>query len=404
LTVSVVTFTLHALTGHVAADSYVSGRAAAGDVDDNDVVTCRDVVVARDSEGTRTTDSSRRADMNADGWIDRDDTQAMFRLLPKGSVCRGVPKYLIVLGHDGSPDPDDNLAQLAGFMAVKRASQRDPRVAFGGLVFGDSTSARKAGMASGSAKTSRANWEFHRSFNVPAMMELGLTPSTHADVVEQPWNFDATDPSQITGGGRLLFSHIKAAIDAGNMERVVYTAGGGQHVAAEAIGLLRNRGYTHSEIRNHFAVVQHSRMNWTTYTEPGPARPLTLDYTIRIDDQNGDPARGSSYRPRSGVGFPPERVSSRATSPEFAEAWFAAAVGGSEASGIPHHRARKDASDSGEAAFASTPALMDRYWRTRGIGLSLAPHQSSACDSRATQHECIVYAGYSTPEMHANMK
>ena len=389
----------------VARQAHVTGMVT-GDVDNDDVVTCRDVALSRNSLGTRRGEElpSRRADVNKDGWIGRGDVEAISRLLPAGSGCERATNYLIVLGHDGSPDPDDNLAQLAGFMAVKRGSQRHQRVAFGGLVFGDTTSDRKVRMISGADPASKANWIFHRSFNVPALTELGLTPSTHADVVTEKWDFDPADPWDLTSGGRLLFGYIRAAIDAGDGDRVVYTAGGGQHVPGEAIALLRNHGYSDSQILEHFAVVQHSRMNWTTYTE-APARRMTLDFTIRIDDQNGNPASGPGFRPRSGSGFPPKNVSPAATSRTFAKAWSAAAVGGSEVSGIPNHRARKDASDSGAASFASTPALMDRFWYRRGVGLSLmiSPNLSSACDSPANQDDCIVYDDYSTLEMNANM-
>src|SRR5262249_34329290 len=141
-----------------------------GDVDNNGVVTCRDIALATKAIGTRLGQVGfmPRADVDGNGVIDVRDISAISRKLPVGSVCQGVPTYIIVEGHDGSADPDDNLAQQNEYMSIKRNSQKNPRVAHGGTIWGDTTNARRATMLSGTDAVSHANYQFHLLYVVPA--------------------------------------------------------------------------------------------------------------------------------------------------------------------------------------------------------------------------------------------
>ena len=67
---------------------------------------------------------------------------------------------------------------------------------------------------------------------------------------------------------------------------VVYSAGGGGNVAAEAVGYLLEPGYSKATLVQHFAVVQHGN-NWVTNYEAA-ARILTRDFTVAISNQNYD--------------------------------------------------------------------------------------------------------------------
>ena len=70
-------------------------------------------------------------------------------------------------------------------------------------------------------------------------------------------------------------------------EVVVYSAGGGAHVAAEAIALLRNTGMSQETIKQHFAIVQHGRTNFALNLE-AEARDITRVYTLPIAKQDLD--------------------------------------------------------------------------------------------------------------------
>lgn len=409
----------------VGASSAAFGQLyVPGDVDSNGVVTCRDVTLAKKALGTRTGDAGyfARADLNSNGVVDGGDIAAIEALLPADSICEGVPTYIVVEGHDGSPDPDDNLAQLAGHMGIKRNSQRNPRVAWGGMIFGDTTTARRATMLSGTDAVSHANYEFHLLFDVPAIVSVGGDSSKLIDSVpEPPWNYAPTTPDDITPGSRLLYNYIKSAIEDRGLERVVNSAGGGQHSAAEAIALLRHEGYSDDQIFDHFAVVQHSAANSSIFTEV-PAQDITFPFVIRIDDQNGS-LTSTPPRFRSGPSdctasaedscFPPISVGPACTSSVFATAWHAASTGGAAESGIPNHEAIRDASDAGEPSFATRTDWIDTYWNTRNRQASSAApgNVTAACNAQATESQCIVYAKttdgvvgvYSKPQMDADM-
>jgi hypothetical protein len=265
--------------------------------------------------------------------------------------------YSVILGHDGHPDADDNAAALAGFVAAKRAHD-DPtsRVRLISMVYGDTTEARQNGMLGGTSNTTAAddsksvgNYAFFNQYTKPALQSMGF--GSFFDIVPQTFNFNATALTAMTTGGREIAEKVRDVI--GSTTRVVYSAGGGQNAGAEAVAWLRNQGYSDVQIKNHFAVVQHSTWNWGNATELA-ARTIVEPFTIRIENQN----------PYSGLGKPPLTVSATRTSPTFANAWLVAL--GSVASGIPNFSSKRDASDGGSHAFSSNALKLDTYWGQRG--------------------------------------
>jgi hypothetical protein len=274
-----------------------------------------------------------------------------------GVVTSPVYTYSLILGHDGHPDPDDNAAALAGFVAAKRAHD-DPasRVRLISMVYGDTTEARQNAMTGGSSgiignddTLSVANYAFFRQYTKPSLQSMGF--NSFFDIVPQTFNFSATALTAMTTGGREISEKVRDAI--GGTTRVVYSAGGGQNAAAEAVAWLRTQGYSDVQIKNHFAVVQHSGWNWGNATEIA-ARTIIEPFTIRIADQN-------AY---SGNGLPPLTVSATRTSTTFANAWSVAV--GPTLSGIPNFQSKRDASDGGSHAFSSNALKLDTFWGQRG--------------------------------------
>jgi hypothetical protein len=233
---------------------------------------------------------------------------------------------------------------------------------------------------SGDDAEARANYEFHRHFGLPALLSVGLDPARYADNVPHAPGLEPTSVDDLSPGGAMLYAAIKTAIDAGGMDRVVLSAGGGHNAGAEAIALLRYHWYRDEQILDHFAMVQHSTFNWYEATEP-EARDIAAPFSIRIQDQN----------PWSGVDLAPAAVSPACTSSEFAGAWAIARVG-TALSGIPHHLGTTDMSDAGSHAFAAAPELLDSSWLTRNNGLHLGNPPAA-----------IRYAGYGPTQAHADM-
>jgi hypothetical protein len=255
--------------------------------------------------------------------------------------------YEVVLGHDGAPDPDDNLAQLAGYVAAKwNASNSSNRVKVINLVFGDTQPQRKVDLLNNGV--SKANREYFYKFSKPALSSLGLL--NPIDVTTQAHNYTTSTLTSLTAGGQLLAQQIRNAI--GSNTRVVYSAGGGENVAAEAVAWLRTQGYSDIAIKNNFAVVQHSIWNWDNATDAA-SRTIIGNFTIRIEDQN----------PFSGLGKPPVTVSAAKTSASFVTAWQVCQ--GSLASGITNFQFRNDASDAGSHSFATSSNYLDANWNTR---------------------------------------
>jgi hypothetical protein len=275
--------------------------------------------------------------------------------------------YEVIVGHDGHADPDDNLAALAGFIAVKRAQdQPGSRVTLLAMIYGDTTEDRQDGMIpggpgtgdAGKDRTAAANYQFFKQFTRPSLQSMGF--NTFFDVVTQDYDFNASSLTAMTTGGAFLAQRVKSAI--GTKTRVVYSAGGGENTAAEAIAWLRKQGYSDTQIRDTFAIVQHSSSsNWAKFTESAARRIIADDFTIYIENQN----------PYSGTGEPPRTVKVSRTSATFANAWAVAV--GDQPSGIANLASKRDASDAGSHHFASNMAGIETYWNRRGEPGVIAP-------------------------------
>ena len=208
---------------------------------------------------------------------------------------------------DGYRDPDDNLSLLVGGAEIRTVASSSSRVTMGGFVYGDTKDGAQYYMLhpSGKApssfgtdsrygdssgnKVAAGNYAFYKQYGKAGLKDLGagwkqfdLLASDNSGL--RAWNFDATSSSSITAASAALASDIVSAIGKGNAV-VVYSAGGGANVPAEAIGYLLNKGYSEAQIASHFAVIQHGRSNWSANYE-AEAREITRDYTIAISNQN----------------------------------------------------------------------------------------------------------------------
>lgn len=275
--------------------------------------------------------------------------------------------YQVIQGHDGDPDPDDNGAALAGYMAIKRNIEENPdRVQFLGLIYGDTTEKRQGHMINGGGSSYNgsngyANYRFYQNYTVPALKSVGC--EVFYDTTPQTYNFNATDLSQMTTSGKFMTEKILWAInnsDENNKYRVVYSAGGGVNVPAEAVKYLKNIGYSDSIIKEHFISVQHSKWNYEAASEI-IAQEIMNDFTIAISDQNGQTGH------KKGV---PTSVSVAKTSETFAKAW-SIAVGGQEPDMvIPGFGSIDDISDAGSHSFSSNPEVLDKNWSIRNNGFN----------------------------------
>ncbi len=72
-----------------------------------------------------------------------------FAATPSYAALSANPDYQVVLGHDGHPDPDDNLATMAGAATAIRNAEKSDRITVIGMIYGDTTQVRKNGMKSG---------------------------------------------------------------------------------------------------------------------------------------------------------------------------------------------------------------------------------------------------------------
>jgi hypothetical protein len=208
---------------------------------------------------------------------------------------------------DGYRDPDDNLSMLVGGAQIRTVAASNGRVSVGGFVYGDTKDGGQyymlhpTGKAPGSFgsdsrygdtagnKVAAGNYAFYKQYGKAGLGDLGsgwkqfdLLASDNGG--QRAWNFHATSKTAISAASSALASDIISAIGKGNAV-VVYSAGGGANVPAEAIGYLRNHGYSEAAISSHFAVIQHGRSNWGANYE-SEARSITRDYTIAISNQN----------------------------------------------------------------------------------------------------------------------
>ena len=223
-----------------------------------------------------------------------------------------MTRIRIWLSADGYRDPDDNLSLLVGAAQARVTAKASSDVSVAGVVFGDTKDGGQFYMAnpSGTApaafgsdsrygsvegnKQAAGNYAFFKKYAAPALKELAPGWESHDLLASdsggmRAWNFAATQKSQITGAAQSLAQDIIDAINktggaATAAELVVYSAGGGANVAAEAVGYLRNQGYSEALLAQHFAVVQHGN-NWVTNYEAA-ARVLTRNFTVAISNQN----------------------------------------------------------------------------------------------------------------------
>jgi hypothetical protein len=211
------------------------------------------------------------------------------------------------LSHDGYRDPDDNLAILVGSAKAWATAKSAAPVTIGGVVFGDTKDGGQFYTLNPTGKAPKAfgtdsrysdtagnrvaagNYEFYKDYVKAALN--GLAPGwKQFDMLAQDngglraWNFDAGKSSQISSAALALANDIRAAINDGNL-KIVYSAGGGANVPAEALGYLYNQGFRAATIGDHFSIVQHGRSNWANQYEP-EAREITREYTIAISNQN----------------------------------------------------------------------------------------------------------------------
>jgi hypothetical protein len=299
-----------------------------------------------------------------------------------------VTKVRVWLSHDGYRDPDDNLSMLVGAAYARTVDKASAAVSVAGVVFGDTKDGGQyymlnpAGHApkgfgsdprygdKGGNKVAAGNYEFYKDYAKAALEALAPGWGRY-DLLAQDkgglraWNFDAESKGEICSAAAALADDIRAAI-AGD-DRVVYSAGGGANVAAEAIGYLANQGFRQAAIEDHFAIVQHGRSNWGNQYE-AEARDLTREYTIAISNQN-------LARYKNGVDGPdlkhavpnPGRIDGAAFGAAFDRA-LEVAVGKKGFAGLKpgaSFRATTDASDAGSHAFAVDAGRLAKAWDDR---------------------------------------
>ncbi|MGL4573213.1 MAG: hypothetical protein ACRCV9_00320 [Burkholderiaceae bacterium] len=281
--------------------------------------------------------------------------------------------YELILGHDGHCDPDDNLAMLAGyFTASKAAAGSGGRVSVVALIYADTLETKSDELISGNGcnGVGKANRDYFIKFGKPALQSLGFNKFT--DIAGESYNFNTTNVQALSTGGTLIAQRVQAAI--GGTTRVVYSAGGGENTAAEAVAWLRKQGYSDVQIKNHFVVIQHSNWNWDNATE-ATARNIIDEFTIKIEDQNKF----------TGLGKPPVSISTAKTSAAFVNAWDVCQ--GTDPSGIPNFQTRNDASDAGSHSFASNINVLEANWNKRGIGGNTPSVSYSAYDAARMRSE-----------------
>lgn len=327
------------------------------------------------------------------------------------------------LSHDGYTDPDDNLALLVGSAQARGSAKSDPRVSIGGFVYGDTIDGGQFKMLhpfkpvpsqfdSDPRYTDdyrnavgAGNYAFYQKYGAAAIKALAPGWKQY-DLLKsdaggtRPWNFDATAKSQITPASRDLADDILDAIGKGGgatpNEVVVYSAGGGANVAAEAISYLLNQGTSASELQEHFAVVQHGDSNWWVNQED-PVRGITRPYTIALSEQDpnqyadGSLGPGLKWLVRQDVWLDGSR---------FGEAFrkAAAVAQGLEAfeglSGGRILRPTTDGSDAGSHAFASDADALLAAWGQRlpqGWDLSTLPNTEHLIAGDGTFASRVMY-------------
>jgi hypothetical protein len=298
------------------------------------------------------------------------------------------------LSHDGYTDPDDNLAMLVGAAQARVTAKSDARVSVGGFVYGDTIDGGQYKMLNPSKavparfdhdsrygdayrnQMAAGNYAFYEKYGSAAIKSLG--PGwKHFDLLKEDnggqraWQFHATKQSDMATASWKLAGDILDAINKGGGADpnavVVYSAGGGANVPAEAIGYLLGKGIAAGEIKEHFAVVQHGDSNWW-FNQEDEARDITRPYTIALSEQdpgvyaNDMTGPGLKWMVRQEVWLDGSRFGEN-----FRKA--AAVAQGIEAfqglTGNKIFKATKDGSDAGSHAFASDADALLAAWDKR---------------------------------------
>ena len=217
------------------------------------------------------------------------------------------------LSHDGYRDPDDNLALLVGAAQARAAARSSDDVSVAGLVYGDTKDGGQYRMLhpqgempdavdDGDARyhevdrdrTAAGNYAFFKEYGDAAIKALAPGWDRYDLLAEdaggtRTWNYDPTGRADMSRAAWDLADDIRAAVAQGGGSEpnavVVYSAGGGAHVPAEAIAYLRNEGFSEATLVRHFAVVQHGDSNWWKNQEP-EATAITRAYTIPLSEQD----------------------------------------------------------------------------------------------------------------------
>lgn len=315
-----------------------------------------------------------------------------------GIVLMAIPKMAndvkvrLWIGDDTYRDDDGNPSTTIASIAARLVELDSPLVSIGGLVMGDckvgaqwfllNPDQPKANMppefddgddryANTTAnKMGGGNAWFYDTILFPAVAPL-FPDWTLCQVYKDGasavhvWNFAATSTSQICSAALEIANDIISAINNPLPEIVVYSAGGGANVVAEAVGWIKsNTNYTEAQIRDHLAVIQHGRNNWFYgYDVQGgiDARVVTRPYTIAVTNQNpavyangwAGPDLENAFKVAD---FQFIDIATR-FSPEL-ETAFKTAVGATPAVDVPTDRtfsSTTDISDAGSHVFALCP-------------------------------------------------
>lgn len=329
-----------------------------------------------------------------------------------------MTKVRLWLGHDGYRDPDDNLGILVGAAQARFAAKTSDDVRVAGVVFGDTKDGAQykmlnpygkipAALDDGDARyadaysnrTAAGNYAFYKQYADAAIKQLAPGWGRYDLLAEdkggtRAWNYDPQGRAVMTKASWDLAADIRKAIaDGGGAEPnsvVAYSAGGGAHVAAEAIAYLRNQGISEETLVRHFAVIQHGDSNWWKNQEP-EATAIVRAYTIPLAEQdpnvyaNGDPGPGLKLLVRDGVALNGARFGD-----DFAEA-TAVAQGLADFEGLPAKalfRTTRDGSDAGSHAFGADAEALFAAWGNR-----LGANENIATGN-GTEHLVDTGSGY----------
>lgn len=339
-----------------------------------------------------------------------------------------MTRVRVWISQDGYVDPDDNLAQLVGAAEVRGAARSHDNVSIAAVVFGDSTDGGQyrmlnpfgrvpARLDDGDSrlytfyknKIAAGNYAFYEKYGSKAI--ASIAPGWEQfDVLksdrggQRSWNYHPTSKSEMIPASWNLAQDIEQAIAKGGPTRapnevVVYSAGGGAHVPAEAIGYLLGQGFTEKTIRAHFAVVQHGSSNWNVNQE-AEARHATRHYTIAISKQdpdryaNGEDGPGLKVLVRDGVYLDGSRFGET-----FRKA-LAVAQGLEPFENLGRDRTFRptiDGSDAGSHAFAADAAAVLGAWSTRmrsGDNLPLEPNTGHLIKNGDDYRLRVIYDGF----------